>query len=86
MVGTNAPGYPMAGASYANTVLERVSLRGVDLRGADFRRATLRAVDFTGARLEGAWFAGAMYDQFCRWPIGFDPSLRGAVLNHWPRP
>jgi uncharacterized protein YjbI with pentapeptide repeats len=71
--------------SFAGQTLANVTLRG-DLRNTDFTGATLRGVDLAAARLEGARFRGVTFDRACRWPEGFDPTLRGATLNDWPPP
>jgi uncharacterized protein YjbI with pentapeptide repeats len=61
--------------------LNKVSLAGRDLRGRSFSGVTLTEVDLRGAHLTGADFRGAVYDEFTRWPAGFDPRKRGARLD-----
>jgi uncharacterized protein YjbI with pentapeptide repeats len=67
-----------------------LSLRGQDLRGEDLKDAfladvdlsdtDLRGVDLSGANLDGAHLVGARYGAHTRWPEGFDPVKRGAIL------
>lgn len=51
----------------------------IDLHGADLRDAHLRGTDLQSARLEGADLKGVRYDEYTRWPIGFNPRETGAV-------
>jgi uncharacterized protein YjbI with pentapeptide repeats len=46
----------------------------------DLSDADLRGVDLSGANLDGAHLFGARYDAHTRWPEGFDPVKRGAIL------
>lgn len=70
--------------------LRGVNLGGADLRGADLTdrpllranlaRANLAYAKLDGALLEGTILTGALYNKRTRWPAGFDPQARGAVL------
>ena len=70
-------------------------LRGADLRQADLSRdvvgvsqdwegANLCGADLGDANLAGANLACVRYDARTRWPRGFDPRQRGAVLQTTP--
>lgn len=66
---------------FSRGVLTEVDLRRADLRGASFRDAQFWEVDLRDANLHGADFRGAVYDEFTRWPGGFDPRRHGAKLD-----
>jgi uncharacterized protein YjbI with pentapeptide repeats len=56
---------------------------------AYLRGAILRGADLSCANLDGAWLRyadlrGARYDAETRWPAGFDPAARGAILARRP--
>jgi uncharacterized protein YjbI with pentapeptide repeats len=74
-------GRDLRGRSFSGVTLTEVDLRRADLRQASFRGAFLWEVDLRGAHLAGADFRGAVYDEFTRWPAGFDPRKHGARLD-----
>ena len=47
--------------------------------------ANLAGADLSHAELDGAQLRGAIYDTVTRWPEGFQPQSRGAVLVELPR-
>jgi hypothetical protein len=65
--------------------LEEATLRGTDLRGAYlsldnmFGSPSLAGADLTGAQTEGAIFIGCTYNEFTRFPDGFDPGKHGMI-------
>jgi uncharacterized protein YjbI with pentapeptide repeats len=80
----------LAGAMLRSTRLVKANMEGVDLRnadltsavvpGANLRNAKLQGATLTGADLKGADLKGALYDEQTRWPDGFNPQERGALL------
>jgi uncharacterized protein YjbI with pentapeptide repeats len=74
LVSADLSGADLSGANLFGADLGWTELQGADLRGADLRRA-----DLTGAGLQGADLAEALYDDYTRWPQGYDPRLSGAV-------
>lgn len=79
--GADLRGAEMGGAELLGADLTGADLRDVNLRGANLGRAILRGASLTGAKLWGADLTGAVYDIQTRWPDGFDPPSRGAVLS-----
>jgi uncharacterized protein YjbI with pentapeptide repeats len=69
----------LSGADLSGTNLFGADLSWAELQGADLRGADLRRADLTGAGLQGADLTEAVYDEYTRWPEGYDPRLSGAV-------
>lgn len=74
-------------ADFGDCWMDETDLRGADLRGADLSGAlVLRPNPRDGSTLvrdpglPGVKLAGARYDASTRWPPGFQPGRRGAVL------
>src|SRR5947209_2304022 len=67
--------------AHTSTTLTACDLRGANLAEANLRGASLRECDLRGANLDGADLRGTYYDELTRWPEGFDPGARGAVLD-----
>ncbi len=57
-----------------------LSFRSADLRGVDFSEANLAQCDLSDANLKGVILSGVTYDRFTRWPEGFDPVDKGAIM------
>lgn len=76
-------------ANFTEATLFMADLRGANLTGADFTeadlteadlvRADLVRADLRGANLHGTNFTEAKYNQYTRWPKGFDPVKAGAI-------
>ncbi len=75
LIRANLRGSYLIGADLTNA-----NLTSANLIGADLRRADLRGADFTKANLRGANLETAMYDQFTKWPRGFNYKKSGAIL------
>ena len=76
-------GVSLRGADLLKADLHLADLAGADLRGADlravnFRGADLRGADLREARLSQADLHFSIYDNWTRWPTGFDPRASGA--------
>jgi hypothetical protein len=81
----------LRGAEWFGVDLHRARFVGCDFRGADLRSANLRrarlwkcdlaGADLTGADLTRVEVMGDTYDDFTRWPAGFDPQAHGARLD-----
>jgi uncharacterized protein YjbI with pentapeptide repeats len=61
------------------TLLGRWTETDVLLNGG-LRGSNLEGANLAGKDLHGANLRGAHYDPTTRWPVGFDPRPRGAVL------
>ena len=65
--------------------LEEATFRGADLRGAYLSldrllgAPSLAGADLTGAETEGAIFIGCTYNEFTKFPAGFDPAKHGMI-------
>jgi uncharacterized protein YjbI with pentapeptide repeats len=77
----------LAGADFTNTVLRNARLKKANLRGTRFvvqphGRTCWGDLQGSGWRdyLRYTALYGATYDGQTRWPSGFDPQARGAVL------
>ena len=86
----------LAGAVLRGADLRKANLKGANLsaanhwlsagpipanlRNANLREADLTKADLDGANLREADLRGARYDADTKWPKGFDPEARGAVL------
>ena len=68
---------PLAVLSGAN--LSWADLSGANLSGANLSRANLSRADLSWANLSRADLSWAVFDQWTRWPAGFDPIKAGAV-------
>jgi hypothetical protein len=73
----------LPGANLQDANLQDANLQGADLKaaklgGADLRGANLRHADLEGANLEGANLQRAIYDEYTKWPEGFDAAGAGA--------
>jgi uncharacterized protein YjbI with pentapeptide repeats len=83
-------GARLMGAALRGVKLVKANLTGADLRnadltsavvpGANLQSAKLQGATLTGADLKGADLKGALYDAQTRWPDGFNPQERGALL------
>ncbi len=60
--------------------LEGDELRGAVLSGANLSGANLREARLWEAVLRKANLSGARYDANTKWPEGFDPVAKGAVM------
>lgn len=60
--------------------LQNAFLGNANLRGANLQEANLRTTDLQGANLQGANLDQAKYNEYTKWPSGFDPEAAGAVL------
>ncbi|MFK5968967.1 MAG: pentapeptide repeat-containing protein [Candidatus Marithrix sp.] len=88
--GTNLDGSNLIEADLIRANLREAYLIGADLTnanltnanliGADLRMADLRGANFTGANLRKAILETAMYDEFTKWPRGFNLKKSGAIL------
>jgi uncharacterized protein YjbI with pentapeptide repeats len=89
-------GADMSGANLREAGLPDADLEGANLEGAylafaDLGRALVAKANFRGALLckavmavteaDQATFTGARYGSDTKWPPGFDPNARGAVLD-----
>lgn len=75
----------LAGANLRCADLGDANLMAASLRGANLSGANLAGADLSHAELDGAQLRGAIYDTATRWPEGFQPQSRGAVLIELPR-
>jgi uncharacterized protein YjbI with pentapeptide repeats len=81
----NFDGAILLNAELSGANLEEASLRGADLRGAyisldnQLGSPSLAGADLTGAETEGAVFIGCTYNEFTRFPAGFDPARHGMI-------
>ena len=90
LVGANLDEAILVRADLRMANLREVALRGADLRqaklnGADLREARLSGADLREASLGGttlSWakLSQATYNEFTKWPVGFDPAKAGAIL------
>lgn len=72
--------------NFRNSVLVEAKLdgsvfAGTDLTNARLERASLLGTDLRDAKLEGTRFAGAIYNDRTRFPLGFDPDERGLIKD-----
>ena len=74
LVSADLSGADLSGANLFGADLSWAELQGAALNGADLRRA-----DLTGSGLQGAHLTEALYDDYTRWPEGYDPVPSGAV-------
>ena len=74
LVSADLSGADLSGANLFGADLSWTELQGADLQGADLRRA-----DLTGTSLQGVNLVEALYDEYTRWPGGYDPVPSGAV-------
>lgn len=85
--GARLGGAQMSGCRLDYADLSNADLRDADLSGASLVETNLWHCDLHGALLSGcgtvivANLRGAAYDQYTRWPPGFDPRGAGAVLT-----
>lgn len=80
-----------AGVNFNHLNTHELKFRGANLRGAkgfnqtygtDYYGADFRGADFsTAVLLNGTNFRKVKYDQFTRWPTGFDTSVHGLVYT-----
>ena len=70
----------LRGAYLIGADLTKANLTDTNLVGADLRRADLRGANLTGAKLRKAILETAMYDEFTKWPRGFNYKKSGAIL------
>ena len=61
--------------------LQGANLRNADLVGTDLREADLGGADLRGANLDGAVFKETRYDRLTEWPVGFDLSFAGGLVQ-----
>ncbi len=83
--GANLTGVDLQSANLSSANLREADLSEADLRKANLNGASLFSADLTKANLDRAdlsWadLRGARYDADTKWPKGFDPEARGAVL------
>jgi uncharacterized protein YjbI with pentapeptide repeats len=81
----------LRGADLTQADLTGAELTRADLRGANLQDASLWGACLRGARLEGADLLGAdlhlailkgsTFNTETRWPSGFEPHARGALLT-----
>lgn len=70
----------LKGAYLIGADLTNANLTNANLVGTDLRRADLRGANFTRANLRGANLETAMYNEFTKWPTGFNYKKSGAIL------
>jgi uncharacterized protein YjbI with pentapeptide repeats len=78
--------YPLRGANLSSAnlrgaLLFAANLSQANLQQADLRGASVYNADLTGANLDGADLTGSYYSAGTKWPAGFDPQARGAILQ-----
>lgn len=77
----------LSNADLRGAQLCRATCRGTNFSGANLGldniggRTNLSGADLSTANLTGATFTGALYDDFTRFPAGFDPRGAGMVLE-----
>lgn len=70
----------LSGADLASANLKNANLFEANLSEANLEGARLSGADLVGADMSNAELADAVYDEGTRWPEGFDPRSRGAIL------
>jgi uncharacterized protein YjbI with pentapeptide repeats len=70
----------LAKANFTGADLTNADLSNAVLTGATLKSAKLQGATLTGADLTNADLKEALYDSHTRWPSGFDPIQRGALL------
>lgn len=80
VIGCDAVGTVFRHGSLRGARLDTSDLNGADLTGVDLSGAQAYAANLRGACLAGAKLAGVVYDQWTRWPDGFQPEACGAVV------
>jgi uncharacterized protein YjbI with pentapeptide repeats len=74
-------------ADLTDANLEGADLTGANLTGADLTDSNLRGADLTNAvltdaKLVGADLSGVKYDEYTRWPEGFEPPAMAVAAAH----
>ena len=78
------------GANLQGANLTQVILRGANLAGANLEpdnmavEASLHHSDLSGANLEKTKLDGVLYDSHTKFPVGFNPTEHGMVLDENP--
>lgn len=76
----NFAGMELTGINFKEADLAFSNFAGADLSKASFRSANLAGADLRDVQYKNATFREALYDERTRWPDGFDPEKRGAIL------
>ena len=83
--GADLRGADLSGAILSEAILSEAILRGADLReavlsGTYLSGADLSDADLSGADLSEASLIDALYNEYTKFPEGFDPETAGMVL------
>lgn len=79
--GSNFSAADLTGAELSRADLRQANLQNAILWGACLRGARLEGTNLHGAELHLAILKGATFNTETRWPAGFEPQARGAVLS-----
>jgi uncharacterized protein YjbI with pentapeptide repeats len=74
--GTDLTNVNLNGVSFRGATLTQIKLKGSTFDGTDLRRA-----DLSKTSLDGINLSGAEYNQYTKWPEGFNPVSVGAILD-----